>query len=102
DILERMPPSCSTPELFIPVAEPDKFALIEQLVQELRFASGNMNYLDGIRVDFANGWGLIRASNTTPNLVLRFEADSAEDLAAIQREFRAGLLAILPWLELPF
>lgn len=102
DILERMPQSFSTPELFVPVAEQDKFVLMEQLVQELRFDSGNMNYLDGIRVDFANGWGLIRASNTTPNLVLRFEADSAADLATIQREFRAGLLAILPWLELPF
>lgn len=102
DILERLPQSCSTPELFIPVAEQDKFALMERLVQELRFDSGNVNYLDGIRVDLAHGWGLVRASNTTPNLVLRFEADSAEDLAAIQAEFRKELSTRLPGLALPF
>jgi phosphomannomutase/phosphoglucomutase len=102
DILERMPASFSTPELFVAVREQDKFTLMERLVQELRFDKGTVNYLDGIRVDFPQGWGLIRASNTTPNLVLRFEADSAEDLAGIQREFRQGLVAVLPELELPF
>ncbi|HEY0961846.1 MAG TPA: phosphomannomutase/phosphoglucomutase [Pseudomonadales bacterium] len=102
DILERMPPGCSTPELFIPVAEQDKFALMERLVQELRFDGGNVNYLDGIRVDLAQGWGLIRPSNTTPNLVLRFEADSAEDLARIQQEFRTKLAPLMPGLALPF
>ncbi|MGV3592100.1 MAG: phosphomannomutase/phosphoglucomutase, partial [Gammaproteobacteria bacterium] len=97
-----MPQSCSTPELFIPVNEQDKFALMERLVQELRFDSGNVNYLDGIRVDLAQGWGLIRASNTTPNLVLRFEADSEADLAAIQQEFRSKLVELLPGCQLPF
>lgn len=102
DILERLPESFSTPELFIPVAEQNKFAVMAKLVEELRFDSGNLNYLDGIRADFAHGWGLVRASNTTPNLVLRFEADSPEDLAAIQADFRTRLSAILPDSKLPF
>ncbi len=102
DLLERMPQSFSTPELFLPVAEQDKFALMERLVAELRFDSGSMNYLDGIRVDFAHGWGLVRASNTTPNLVLRFEADTPEDLTIIQAEFRTRLNALLPGTTLPF
>jgi phosphomannomutase/phosphoglucomutase len=102
DLLERMPDSFSTPELFLPVAEQDKFALMARLVEELHFDTGNLNYLDGIRADFAHGWGLVRASNTTPNLVLRFEADSPEDLASIQTDFRSRLAAILPDAKLPF
>lgn len=102
DLLERMPVSHSTPELFLPVAETGKFALMERLVQELRFGGASLNYLDGIRVDFAHGWGLVRASNTTPNLVLRFEADSPPELEAIQAEFRAQLSALLPGTQLPF
>ena len=102
DLLERMPQSFSTPELFIPVPEQEKFAVMERLVEELRFDSGNMNYLDGIRADFAHGWGLVRASNTTPNLVLRFEADSPAELEAIQSEFRTRLSALLPGFTLPF
>jgi phosphomannomutase/phosphoglucomutase len=101
-LLERMPESFSTPELFISIPEQDKFATMERLVAELRFDTGNLNYLDGIRADFAHGWGLVRASNTTPNLVLRFEADSPEDLASIQNEFRARLSPLLPGHKLPF
>ncbi len=102
DLLERMPESFSTPELFIAVPEAEKFAVMERLVEELRFDSGNMNYLDGIRADFAHGWGLVRASNTTPNLVLRFEADSPADLKAIQDDFRSRLSVVLPGIALPF
>jgi phosphomannomutase/phosphoglucomutase len=102
DLLERMPASFSTPELFIPVTEQEKFAVMEQLVAGLRFDSGNLNYLDGIRADFAHGWGLVRASNTTPSLVLRFEADSESELAAIQADFRSRLAVLLPGLALPF
>lgn len=102
ELFERMPQSFSTPELFLPVAETDKFALVERLVQELRFEGASLNHLDGLRVDFPHGWGLVRASNTTPNLVLRFEADSAEGLASIQNSFRTQLAALLPGIALPF
>lgn len=100
--LDKMPQSFSTPELFITVAEDDKFALMDKLCTELRFDGASINLLDGLRADFPTGWGLIRASNTTPRLVLRFEADSAADLAAIEARFRAELLRLAPELKLPF
>ncbi|MNE71690.1 Phosphomannomutase/phosphoglucomutase [compost metagenome] len=55
-----------------------------------------------MRVDYPHGWGLVRASNTTPVLVLRFEADSAEELSRIQQVFHAQIKAVAPDLELPF
>lgn len=102
DLLERMPPSFSTPELFLAVSEDEKFALMALLEQELRFPGASLNHLDGIRADFEQGWGLIRASNTTPNLVLRFEADNPEALQQIQQRFRSALTRLLPSHALPF
>ncbi|MEY4642267.1 MAG: hypothetical protein RLZZ227_2261 [Pseudomonadota bacterium] len=102
DLLERMPESFSTPELFVPVSEQNKFGTMDRLVEQLRFDGANLNYLDGIRADFGHGWGLVRASNTTPNLVLRFEADSPADLADIKERFRARLDVLLPGAVLPF
>ena len=99
-ILDRLPKSVGTPELFAPVPEADKFALMDKLARELRFPGASLNLLDGIRADFPHGWGLVRASNTTPNLVLRFEADDNAALAAIQQSFRTQLLPHLP--SLPF
>jgi phosphomannomutase/phosphoglucomutase len=55
-----------------------------------------------VRVEFPEGWGLVRASNTTPNLILRFEADSTEGLQAIQQRFGALLQSVEPGLQLPF
>lgn len=101
-LLAQLPQSCSTPELFIPVAEHEKFALMTRLSDALHFAEATLNRLDGLRADFAQGWGLIRASNTTPNLVLRFEADTLEALATIQAQFREQLARLAPALALPF
>lgn len=102
ELLERMPLSYSTPELFIAVPEGDKFALMDTLKAGLGFEGAGLNTLDGLRADFPQGWGLIRASNTTPNLVLRFEADSPEALVAIQAQFRGQLQTLAPTLQLPF
>jgi phosphomannomutase/phosphoglucomutase len=99
-LFDRLPQSFSTPELFIPVAEEDKFPLMTHLQASLRFEGAALNYLDGIRADFEQGWGLIRASNTTPNLVLRFEADTALALPAIQTRFRSALQLLAPQLGL--
>ena len=63
---------------------------------------GEVTSIDGIRVDFANSWGLIRASNTTPVLVLRFEADSEDELIRVQDLFRSQLLSIAPDLQPTF
>jgi len=101
DLLERMPKSVSTPELFIPVTEEEKFPVMDLIREKLFFKDATCNYLDGIRVDFAQGWGLIRASNTTPNLVLRFEADTESALQELKLIFQQHLHALLPGLNLP-
>jgi len=102
DLLERMPPSYSTPELFLAVSEEEKFELMALLEKELRLPGASLYYLDGIRANFKQGWGLVRASNTTPNLVLRFEADAPEALLQIQQQFRSALTRLLPHHPLPF
>ncbi len=92
DMLATLPASISTPELRIPVPEAHKFALIEQLQLLVREPSvlpdAHINDLDGVRAEFADGWGLVRASNTTPALLLRFEASSQQSLDRILQQFR--------------
>jgi phosphomannomutase/phosphoglucomutase len=100
--LAAFPETVNTPEILIPVADEDKFPLMEKIISNADFSSGKINTMDGIRVDFANGWGLLRASNTGPALTARFEADSAESLEAIQSEFRAQIALVDPDLELNF
>jgi phosphomannomutase/phosphoglucomutase len=94
--------SISTPELQIAIADSRKFALIEQLRTSADFGEANIIEIDGLRVEYAKGWGLIRASNTSACLVLRFEADSQAQLLAIQHCFKQQLLALAPDLSLPF
>jgi phosphomannomutase/phosphoglucomutase len=76
--------------------------LIDKIVNNTDFSTGKVNTMDGIRVDFAEGWGLVRASNTGPALTARFEADSEESLEAIQAEFRAQIGLVDPDLQLNF
>jgi phosphomannomutase/phosphoglucomutase len=101
-VLEAFPVTCNTSEILVPVAEGDKFPLIERLVESATFPSGKVNTLDGIRVDFTEGWGLVRASNTVAALTARFEASSAEALEQIKSEFREQLARVAPDLELTF
>jgi phosphomannomutase/phosphoglucomutase len=97
--LSAFPDTVNTPEILIPVPEADKFALVEKLVATADFSPGKVNTLDGVRVDYANGWGLVRASNTVPALTARFEADSAEALESIQSAFRTQMSLAMPDLE---
>lgn len=101
-VFARYPVSPSTPELNIEVTENSKFTIIQALQDSADWGDGSITSLDGIRVDYSNGWGLIRASNTTPMLVLRFEGDSEEDLQQIQNLFRDRLLAVAPDINWPF
>ena len=101
-VFARYPVCPSTPELTIEVTEDSKFAIIEALQSSADWNGGSLTTLDGIRVDYPKGWGLIRASNTTPMLVLRFEGDSEEDLQQIQNLFRDRLLAVAPDIHWPF
>jgi phosphomannomutase/phosphoglucomutase len=102
DSISQFPETVNTPEIIIPVADDYKFQLIEKIVSRADFSEGKVNIMDGIRVDFNNGWGLVRASNTGPALTARFEADSREDLAIIQEEFRAQIALIDPEINLNF
>ena len=87
----KYPVTVTTPEIKIQTSEEHKFAVMQQLAQVGDFGSGEMTQIDGIRVDFDNGWGLIRPSNTSPVLSLRFEADTEADLQQIQTLFQTQL-----------
>ncbi|MBL8395880.1 MAG: phosphomannomutase/phosphoglucomutase [Candidatus Accumulibacter sp.] len=102
-LLKALPDSSSTPELNIGMREGEPFALIEQLQQQASFIGAReIITIDGLRVEYADGFGLARPSNTTPVVVLRFEADNAEALARIQADFRRVLHAARPGMALPF
>ena len=83
----------------IPIAEKDKFAFIQRLTDNAEFAGATINTLDGLRVNFDHGWGLVRASNTTPNLTLRFEAENDYFLRSIQQQFCEELRPFINNLE---
>ena len=100
DILDREPESVSTPELFVPVSEREKFDIMATLAQQLDLPGATINHLDGIRADFPEGWALVRASNTTPCLVFRFEASSGSWLENIRESFCAAISGIIPTLDL--
>lgn len=101
--LRALPDSINTPELLVPMAEGEAQRLIERLREGARFSGAReVIELDGLRVEYADGFGLLRASNTTPALSLRFEGDDAAALRRIQDDFRALLHAAAPTLRLPF
>jgi phosphomannomutase/phosphoglucomutase len=101
-VFKSIPELVSTPELRLEMEEGKHHALVEQLVRNAWFPTGEICTIDGIRVDFETGFGLARASNTTPTVILRFEADNQQQLIEIQEQFRTQLLALQPELKLPF
>lgn len=102
ELLNALPNSISTPELNIKLKEGENYALIERLQQNARFdGASEIITLDGLRVEYPDGFGLARASNTTPVIVLRFEADDEAALLRIQEDFRKVLVAETD-AELPF
>lgn len=94
DIFAAFPQLYSTPEIKIAIPELDKFGLIKKLNEIGDFANGTITTIDGLRVDYTKGWGLVRASNTSPALTLRFEAESPESLEKIQQIFKRELLKV--------
>ena len=97
-----LPDAVNTPELRLELAEGEQHALISQLVSAARFPDAEISTVDGLRVDFDYGFGLARASNTTPTVIIRFEADDSTGLDSIQQAFRQLFNAVDPALELPF
>ena len=101
--LKAIPDSVSTPELQIKLKEGENYALIDQLQKEARFPDAReVITIDGLRVEYADGFGLARSSNTTPVIVLRFEGDNAEALRRIQEDFRRVINHAKPDAALPF
>jgi phosphomannomutase/phosphoglucomutase len=102
-VLKGLPNSPSTPELNIKMAEGEPFMLIDKLKAEGKFdGAQEIITIDGVRVEYKDGFGLARPSNTTPVVVLRFEADNATALERIQAEFRTAIKAVWPGIQLPF
>ena len=97
-MVSRLPESFSTPELNIHVSDDIKFDIVQKFAEEC-LLDGNKITIDGLRIEFSNGWGLLRASNTTPKLVLRFEGDSEDDLKIIQENFLNEFKRICPEID---
>ena len=93
-IFDSLPKAFSTPEINIEVEEKNKFRIVDDFINNAEFFEGEKITIDGLRVNFQDGWGLLRASNTTPKLVLRFEAQTSERLEEIQSLFLIQLKQI--------
>jgi len=101
-IFATCPKGVSTPELKIEMKEGEHYKFIEKFRQSASFGDAALTTIDGVRADWPDGWGLVRPSNTTPILVLRFDADNDAALKRIQNVFREQLHAVDPALKLPF
>lgn len=101
-VLNALPDSVSTPEQHIKMQEGEPHALIAHLQDTATFEDAEVLTIDGLRVEYTDGFGLMRPSNTTPVIVLRFEADNEAALKRIQESFRAVILAAAPSVALPF
>ncbi len=102
DVFNELPDSVNTPEINVAMKEGTHHAFMKRLLTKAKFDDGEITTIDGLRVDFPDGWGLVRASNTTPVLVLRFEADTDEALERIMVRFRQLMLATDPDIKLSF
>lgn len=103
DIFRALPEDVSTPEITLNTTEERKFSLIKDLAQDTELThEGRVFNTDGLRIEFSDGWGLIRASNTTPRLTLRFAGDNEETIARIQGVMKQALTRHAPEIETPF
>lgn len=101
-VFDELPKGVSTPELKIEMAEGEHYAFMERFRERAKFPGARVTTIDGIRADYKDGWGLVRCSNTTPCLVLRFDAVNKNALERIEAAYREQLLAVDPQLKLPF
>jgi len=102
-VLNSLPDAVCTPELHLKTAEGENFELVDRMRKQARFEGAQqLITIDGVRVEYADGFGLARPSNTTPVVVLRFEADDEAALARIQADFRRAILEVQPAAQLPF
>ncbi|HXP00232.1 MAG TPA: phosphomannomutase/phosphoglucomutase, partial [Luteibacter sp.] len=102
ELFDSLPKSVSTPELKLPMTEGAHFRFMDAFRASATFDDARVTTIDGIRVDWPDGWGLVRASNTSPALIFRFDADSTKALERIKQAFRQRLLAVDREMPLPF
>jgi len=102
EVFASLPNTVNTPELHLKMAEGEHYALIKELAAKASFPDARVTTIDGVRADFADGFGLVRASNTTPVLVFRFEGDNPAALERIQGRFRDLVRSTRPDVKLPF
>lgn len=102
EIFAALPDSINTPELKLPMSDENKFNFMTKLVAQAKFPDAIVTTIDGLRVDYDDGFGLARLSNTTPYIILRFEAENKSALKRIQNAFREQLLLVDENLQLPF
>ena len=100
-VFAAIPDTVNTPELRINLKEGEPFRIVEALVQSAVFKNAEVSCIDGLRVDFENGFGLVRASNTTPSIIMRFESTSQQVLDSIIGQFRRELRKVRPDLDIP-
>jgi phosphomannomutase/phosphoglucomutase len=102
DVFSDLPDSINTPELRVEMTDSELKNLMDEIITQVDFPDANISMIDGIRADFENGWGLVRASNTTPSLIMRFEGKDKESMLEVQEKFRTLILNINPTISLPF
>lgn len=102
EVFSAIPDRINTPELVVEMDEGKSHNFMKKLTAGAQFSGAEITTIDGIRADYPNGWGLVRASNTIPGLTLRFEADTEESLQQIQKQFKQQMLEIDPTLALSF
>ena len=102
ELFATLPDGISTPEIKVEPPDGDPHAFVDRFKLVAKFEGARLSTMDGLRVDWPDGWGLVRASNTTPILVMRFDADTNAGMARIQQAFREQLHLVQPDLKLPF
>jgi phosphomannomutase/phosphoglucomutase len=102
EVFQQLPNSVSTPELKVPMQEGEHYRFVEKFRARARFDGARVTTIDGVRADWEDGWGLVRCSNTTPCLVLRFDANDDLALQRIKHVFKQQLLSVEAKLALPF
>ena len=103
DIFCELPNDVSTPEITVHLEEDGaQHKFIKEFIEQSNFAGAKLSTIDGVRADFDYGWGLVRASNTTPSLVIRFEAENENKLEQLKENFKAQINSVDSSIKLPF
>ncbi len=102
ELVNKIPSTHSTPELNLDVEDKEKFNIVNKFKSEMQFPNADINTIDGVRISIGNSWALIRASNTSPKLVLRFEGDTENNLNQIKKLFEDNFLRIFPEIKLDY